>query len=345
MILTDLEQREISKYATIFNFSSELRGKTILITGSKGIVGSGIIKWLLYENEHDNLNCRIIASTRDVTKKPSYIEEKDNISYVTFGKEMEDCDGIQIDYIVHSAAPTSNKVFKSQPVESLHVIVDGTERMLQLAHQHKARIVYLSSEEAYGTPDAEEPITEDFVGAINSLSTRSCYPLGKKVAELLCRSYYEEYGVDVSIIRPTVILGLWQEYDSVKVEAEILRCILEKKNLMMKSDGSTKKCVIYSLDAVSAVMTVLTKGQAGEAYNATNPDTFCSVKDRASNAFAEFAPTVMVEFQTDCNAQSLGYLPKRSLCEDITKISNLGWKPLADISYIYQLDIERFSRV
>ena len=110
----------------------------------------------------------------------------------------------------------------------------------------------------------------------------------------------------------------------------------------MKSDGSTKKCVIYSLDAVSAVLTVLTKGLAGEAYNATNPDTFCSVKDRAYNAFAEFAPSVTIEFETDCNAQQLGYLPKRSLCEDVTKISKLGWKHYADMSYIYMIDIERF---
>jgi len=343
MIITDLEQREISKYASLFNFSSELRGKTLLVTGSKGIVGSGIIKWLLYENEHANLDCRIIASTRDVTKRPSYIENKDNITYVAFGKELEDCENMHIDYVVHSAAPTSNKVFKSQPVESLHVIVDGTERMLQLSHQHNARMIYLSSEEAYGTPDLEEPINEEYVGAINSLSTRSCYPLGKKVAELLCRSYFEEYGVDVSIIRPTVILGLWQEYDSVKVEAEILRCILEKKNLVMKSDGSTKKCVIYSLDAVSAVLTVLTKGLAGEAYNATNPDTFCSVKERAYNAFEEFAPNVTVEFQTDCNAQKLGYLPKRSLREDISKITELGWKPYFNMSDIYKIDIERFG--
>ena len=343
MILTDLEQREISKYAGLYDFSKELKGKTLLITGSKGIVGSGIIKWLLYENEHANLNCCIIASTRDVTKRPSYIEDKDSITYVTFGKELEECENMKIDYVVHSAAPTSNKVFKSQPVESLHVIVDGTERMLQLSRQHNARMIYLSSEEAYGTPDLKEPINEDYVGAINSLSTRSCYPLGKKVAELLCRSYFEEYGVDVSIIRPTVILGLWQEYGSVKVEAEILRCILEKKNLVMKSDGSTKKCVIYSLDAVSAVLTVLTKGLSGEAYNATNPDTFSSVKDRAYNAFAEFEPAVTVEFQIDCDAQKLGYLPKRSLCEDITKISDLGWTPHADMSYIYQVDIERFK--
>lgn len=344
MILTAIEEREISKYTKLFDFSKELKGKTLLITGSKGIVGSGIIKWLLYENGNKNLNCRIIASTRDVTRKPSYIEDKDNITYITFGKELEDCADMQIDFVVHAAAPTSNKVFKSHPIESLHVIVDGTERMLQLARQHNAKMIYLSSEEAYGTPDEEKPISEDYIGAINSLSTRSCYPLGKKVAELLCRSYFEEYGVDVKIIRPTVILGLWQEYDSVKVEAEILRCILENKDLFIKSDGLTKKSVIYSLDAISAVFTVLMGGgKSGEAYNATNPATFCSVRDRAYAAFKEFNPNVTIEFATVDLSQKSGYLPKRSICEDITKISQLGWKPHADMSYIYSIDISRFK--
>lgn len=343
MILTEIEKREIQKYSGLFDFSEALKDKTILVTGSKGIVGSGITKWLLFENATNGLNCHIIASTRDKARKPDYIESSDSIEYCTFGKEIEECSGKHIDYIVHAAAPTSNRVFQSQPVESLSVIVDGTKRMLELAKAHCSTMVYLSSEEVYGTPFVETPIDESFTGeGIDRLSVRSCYPLGKNVAELLCRSYCEEYGVDVKIIRPTVILGLWQEYDSVKVEAEILRCILENKNLYMKSDGSTKKCVIYSLDAVSAVLTVMTKGQAGEAYNATNPDTFCSVKDRAYAAFAEFNPDVTVEFAPEDNSRQSGYLPKRALCEDITKIGSLGWKPYADMTYIYRIDIDRF---
>ena len=343
MRLTDIEEKELLRYTSLFDFSESFKDKTILVTGSKGIVGSGVIKWILFENVQKEWNCHIIASTRNKKQFPDWVVSGDNIEFCTFGHEIEECKGKQIDYIIHAAAPTSGKVFISQPVESLGVIVKGTENILLLAKEHHSRMLYLSSEEAYGTPDSETPISEDYVGAVNSLNIRSCYPLGKKIAELLCRSYYEEYGVNVCIIRPTVILGLWQEYDSVKVEAEILRCILEKTDLIMKSDGSTKKCVIYSLDAVSAVLTALTKGLAGEAYNATNPDTFCSVKERAQKAFAEFAPDVKVVFQSNCDAQKLGYLPKRSLCEDVSKLKALGWKPLADMDYIYKTDIERFK--
>ena len=116
MILTEIEKREIQKYSGLFDFSEALKDKTILVTGSKGIVGSGITKWLLFENATNGLNCHIIASTRDKARKPDYIESSDSIEYCTFGKEIEECSGKHIDYIVHAAAPTSNRVFQSQRI-------------------------------------------------------------------------------------------------------------------------------------------------------------------------------------------------------------------------------------
>lgn len=343
MIFTEIEQREFEKYVSKYDFSRQLRNKNFLITGSKGIVGSGIIKWILYENRIHHTNTHIIASTRDPEKIPAYIESEDLIEFCEFGKESEWCIGRRIDYILHAAAPTSNRVFKAQPVESLKVIFDETERMLEMAKEYKATMLYFSSSEAYGTPSLDQPISEEYVGAIDSMDTRNCYSLGKKAAELLCRSYFEEYGVDVKIIRPTVILGLWQPYDSVKVEAEILRCVMENKNFVMKSDGSTKKSVIYSLDAVSAALTVLFKGSAGEAYNATNPSTYCSVKERAMKTIEEFNPAIRIELASIDTSITEGYLPKHMLLEDIKKIENLGWKPIAGIDEIYQVDIERFA--
>lgn len=344
MKLTELELQEYSKYLAEYRFSEYLKNKTVLITGSKGIIGSGLIRWILLENQINGNNTHIIASSRKPEMRPEYLEDCDNISFCKFGDEGQITE--KIDYIIHTAAPTSNKVFKEQPVESLRAIIDGAEIVLDLAkRQENCSMIYLSSEEAYGTPNATEPVKESFVGAIDSLNVRNCYPLGKKASELLCKAYYEEYGLDVKIIRPTVILGLYQPYDSVKVEAEILRCIMENKNLYMKSNGMTKKCVIYTMDALSAVLTVLFKGQPGEAYNATNPETYETVKDRAYKAFAKLNPRVTIEFAEQDVSMASGYLPQRALQEDITKISELGWKPLADMSDIYDIDIKRFSNI
>ena len=342
MRLTAIEDAEYKRYTSLYDFSEYLSGKTVLITGSKGIVGSGIIRWLLYENHRKKNGTHIIASSREPDIIPQYIDEGDDISFCRFGNECDLTE--QIDYIIHTAAPTSNIVFKENPVESLCSIIDGAETILKLAKRETGcSVIYLSSEEVYGTPNEKLPVPETFVGTIDSLSIRNCYPLGKKTCELLCKAYYEEYGVDVKIIRPTVILGLFQPYSSVKVEAEILRCIVENKNLYMKSNGMTKKSVIYTMDAISAILTVLFKGAAGEAYNATNPDTFATVRDRAYKAFSLFNPSISVEFAKQDNAVDFGYLPQRSLQENISKLINLGWSPLTSMDEIYEIEISRFK--
>jgi nucleoside-diphosphate-sugar epimerase len=341
MILNMIEENMYANYTDQFDFSEYLEDKTILITGSKGIIGSGLIRWILYENTRRGNNTHIIASSRKPEVVPDYIEDGDNVSFCKFGEELKIQE--KIDYIIHTAAPTSNKVFKEQPVESLRAIIDGAEIIMELAKkQKKCSVIYISSEEVYGTPNAIESVKESFVGAIDSLNVRNCYPLGKKASELLCKSYFDEYGLDVKVIRPTVIFGLHQPYDSVKVEAEILRCIIENKNLYMKSNGMTKKCVIYTMDALSAIFTVLFKGQSGEVYNATNPDTYDTVKNRAYKAFARFNANVTIEFAEQDTSIASGYLPQRALKEDIAKIRKLGWTPLMDINDIYEIEIQRF---
>lgn len=153
----------------------------------------------------------------------------------------------------------------------------------------------------------------------------------------------EKYNALLNHLRNTLILLLFPAYNSVKVEAEILRCILEKKNLLMRSRGTTRKSVIYTMDALSAVFTVLFRGKAGEAYNATNPDTYASVLERARSALFSYGNGVAIVFAEQDTAQADGYLPERALQEDITKICELGWKPLASMDDIYAIDIKRFS--
>ena len=341
MKLTKIELEEFTKYLDFFNFEPYLKGKVFLITGAKGIIGSGIVKWFLLENQLRHTGLRIYASTRNPDAIPEYIEKSDAITYCEFGQEKIEQ---KIDYIIHAAAPTSNKVFMESPVESLRVIIDETEKMLELAQTQGSSFLYLSSEEAYGLPNSDCPIDEAYVGAIDSLNIRSCYPLGKKTAELLCKCFFQEYGTSVKIIRPTVIQGLLQKYETGKIENEILRCIIENKCLKLKSDGSTKKSMVYSLDAISAILTVLFKGKAGEAYNVTNPATYRSVKELAEYLFDHFNPELKVILPERNTSVTEGYLPKRTLLEDISKIQALGWQPLTGLEHIYRTDIGRFGK-
>ena len=69
------------------------------------------------------------------------------------------------------------------------------------------------------------------------------------------------------------------------------------------------------------------------------------MKERAYRAFKEFNPNVTVKFTVSDTSAAQGYLPRRSLLEDVSKLKALGWMPQADMSYIYKIDIDRFEKV
>ena len=344
MNYSEVEYKELSRYIEDTDYDSFLKDKTILITGSKGLVGTSLVKWILVQNEIKGTNTHVIGSTRNPLDIPGYIDKKDNIEYCEYGTELNI--EKRIDYIIHAASPTGNQYHMQHPVETFRTNVEGMEKMLELTKRNEGcALIYLSSEEVYGLPADDSPaITEDMVGAIDSLHLRNCYPLGKKASEFLCHASAMEYGMDVKIIRPTVIHGLFQRYEEPRVVNELLRCILENKNLIMKSDGLTKKCMMYSLDATSAIFTVLFRGEKGEAYNASNPDTFITVKDLANYLFETFNPNIKVVFAQDQAKKSDGFLPHRTLVQDISKLKKLGWEPKTNLKRIYEIDIERFSQ-
>lgn len=342
MRLSSIETEEFARYVDKYRFLEFIENKSFLVTGSNGMTGTGIIKWLLYENQVHRANCRIYASTRHPEDMPPYLEESDCVTMCRFGLEKEAIGGAEIDYIIHAAAPTGRAFFISKPVETLRVIVEGTTRMLELAEEKGATMVYLSSGEAYGIPDVDEAIKEDYVGAVDSLDIRSGYPMGKKTAEFLCYAMNREYNVNVRIVRPSSIQGLLQSYDEQRIFNEILRCVIEDKNLIMKSDGLSKKSIIYSLDAISGIFTSLFKGAPGEVYNITNPFTYMTMRELASYIFEMFNPKLHIIFDIQ-KPERTGYLPHLAFTQDITRLEKLGWEPLADLRHIYEIDLKRFG--
>ena len=333
MILSKIESIEFQRYLHRFDFSKCFDGKTILVTGSNGMTGQAFIKWLLLIG-----NCKIYASTRNPTKIPSFVEEKDKITFIKFGEEKLINDNI--DFIVHAASPTQRSDFIETPVETIKTIITSTISILELAKEKKSKLLYLSTCEVYGAANSTLPLKEDYVGAIDSINVRSSYPLSKKESELLCYSYYKEYGLDINIVRISAIQGLYQPYDSQRVESEILRCVLESKNMIMKSDGLTKKSFVYTLDVVSGLLTILSYGTKGEIYNLTNNETYLTIRDLATTIFATFNPKCKIKYVKQNNN---GYLNHLSYTQDISKLQKIGWQPITGLLDIYKIDIVRFK--
>ena len=143
MKVTDIEKKELTNYIELFDYDSYLKDKRILITGSKGLVGTGLVKWILFQNQLKGTNTKILASTRNPNDLPDYIEKSDNIKYVKHGTENSIDE--KIDYIVHAASPTGNKYHMQHPIETFKINVDGVEKMLDIAARNDGcSMIYLS---------------------------------------------------------------------------------------------------------------------------------------------------------------------------------------------------------
>ncbi|MBQ3641643.1 CDP-glycerol glycerophosphotransferase family protein [bacterium] len=262
------------------------KNSTVLVTGGTGMIGSLLIKSLLYANEILQTNIKIIATVRD-KKKLQKIFPKYPFNELKFiFQDIEQNLKIKgkVDFIIHTANTTSSKDFVENPVETISSIIAGTKNILNFAKEKKVKsVVYLSSMEVFGDVpfSREEKLKEEDYGYIDILKPRSSYPEGKRCAENLCASYYREYGVPVKIARLVQTVGANVNYDDKRVWAEFTRCITEKQDIVLKTQGEAIRSYLYVTDAIVAILAMLEKGKDGESYNITNPEATCSIKELA----------------------------------------------------------------
>ena len=167
--------------------------------------------------------------------------------------------------------------------------IEGTKATLDFALENKAQsFVYLSTMEVYGSPSTDEKIYEDHSTNIDTMNPRSSYPEGKRAAECLCTAYYKQYGLNTKVVRLTQTFGEGISYDDTRVFAEFTRCIIENKDIVLHTKGETKRNYLYVGDAVTAIFTVLEKGEPSQAYNAANENTYCSIYEMAQMVVQEF---------------------------------------------------------
>lgn len=316
-------------------FNTEMiRGKRFLITGATGLVGQAVIKYLRA------LNCEvdIIALVRNKEKAVKILgEETKKFRYLIGDIKFVEIENLAINYIIHGASQTSSKAFVYEPVETIMTAFLGTKNMLEVGKKNAVEsFVYLSSMEVYGYPLTDEKINENYNSNLDPMTVRSCYPESKRMCENLCVSYASEYGIPAKVVRLTQTFGPGVSYMDGRVFAEFARCVIEKKNIILKTKGETKRNYLYIEDAVKAILTVLLEGNSGEAYNVANEETYCSIFEMANMVVENWSNSgIQVLIDDKKNTEKLGYAPVLHMNLDTSKIRKLGWKPECDLKTMF----------
>lgn len=305
----------------------DLRGSTILVTGATGLIGHTLVNALLYADQARNLGLSVLALVRDEQRaRQRFADSSINLSQLQFIEgTVEELPGIDcpVQYIIHGASQTSSKAFIQQPVETIYTALHGTENILKLAREKEIKgMVYLSSMEVYGHPQKGHKVNEDEIGMLSPLDLRNSYPISKLQCESLCNAYAGEYNIPVMTVRLTQTFGPGVNYNDERVFAEFGRCVREKRDIVLKTKGETERSYLYTADAATAILTVLLKGTPGQAYNAADEATYCSIAEMAAKV-AKMGD-IRVQFDLKDNKES-GFPDALYMDLDTIMLKKLGW--------------------
>lgn len=317
----------------------ELKGRTVFVTGATGLIGSQIIWALEKYNELFGGEITVYALVRSIDKAKRILGNCSDRVHMVIGDVTDEINvAADIDYIIHGASITSSKSFVELPVETILTAINGTNNILRFARDKKVKsFVYMSSLEVYGVTDPTlRSVEETEYGYIDPLVPRSSYSESKRMAECLCISYGCEYNIPVKVVRLAQTFGPGVSYTDNRVFAQFARCVIENKDIVLRTMGETHRNYCYTKDAVIGILCVMINGENNLAYNIANNETAISIRDMAKMVAHDIAEDkIKVIFDIAKDVAELGYGPTIKIELDTTRIQKLGWSAAVNLEHAF----------
>lgn len=276
--------------------------KTILVTGGAGFIGSNFIPYFLQKhNDYKIVNLDALTyagnlnNLKEVDGNARYIFEKGNICDRAFVESLFK----KYDFfsVIHFAAESHVDNSIAGPEAFILTNINGTFTLLDVARKHwldepfktKAgfedrRFLHVSTDEVYGSLGKEGLFTE-----LTPYAPNSPYSASKASSDMLVRSYFHTYGLNVVTTNCSNNYGPKQHNE--KLIPTIIRKALSNQPIPIYGDGMNVRDWLYVLDHAKGIDLVFHKGKSGETYNIggrnerTNNqivDTICELLDRES---------------------------------------------------------------
>lgn len=103
----------------------------------------------------------------------------------------------------------------------------------------------------------------------------------------------------------------------------------------MQTAGTSKRCYLYTADAATAILAILLDGKAGEAYNAANKATYCSIMEMAQLVAREIANDEINVVIKENNNSKHKFSPPHKLNLDGSKLEKMGWRAEKNLLEMY----------
>ncbi len=249
----------------------------VLITGGNGFIGSNFILYLLKRYSNFTIvNLDLLTYAADISNLKD-VENLPNYHFV-YG---DVCDRplveklfqkYQFDGVIHFAAESHVDNSIKNPGTFVETNVNGTYTLLDVARQYwmdglnkfkkgfeHARFHHVSTDEVYGTLGSEGYFTEHTPYAPNSP-----YSASKAASDMLVRSYYHTYGMNVVTTNCSNNFGPMQHAE--KLVPTIIRKAINFESIPIYGTGMNIRDWLFVEDHCKAIELVFSKGRIGETY-------------------------------------------------------------------------------
>lgn len=252
MIINDEAKKVVEK----IDFS-QLKDKSILVTGASGLVGVFLLACL--KQVKNKYNISIFAWIKsEIHPKFSEIFEGCTIikKDITNIKEFEELP--EFDFIIHSAGYGQPMRFLENKIKTIEI---NTVSTIQLLNKLKkdGKFLFVSSSEIYSGLDSEA-ILETEIGNTNTNHFRSCYIEGKRCGESICYSFIES-GFNVKIARLSLAYGPGTKNGDLRVMNSLIQKGLENDEIKLMDRGEAIRTYCYITDVIEMFWNILFFGK------------------------------------------------------------------------------------
>jgi UDP-glucuronate decarboxylase len=258
----------ISLYEKVKDRIKPFRKKTVLITGSNGLLGSFLADFFSYLNDIHGFETTVYLtslSSPEKAKRIQHLIDRSGITYFSWdmSKPLPPDMFEKIDYAFFMSGYGQPKKFIQNRLSTIFLNTVGLNSLLEICSSSNGNLLFASSSEIYGDPDERLPHTdESYNGNYSVESNRACYITSKRLGEVICHEHAKSNpDMKVHIARIALAYGPGVLENDDRVLQDFILKGSEKGLIKLLDDGSSVRNYLYITDCMEMLLNIMLHGK------------------------------------------------------------------------------------
>jgi UDP-glucose 4-epimerase len=323
----------------------EAPGKSALITGGAGFIGSHLTERLLADGwgvwALDDLSTGSYENVAHLRDHERFHLVVDTMLSRTVVNELVN----KVDVVYHLGAAVGPRLIVEEPVRTIVTNLEGSEIVLDHCARFGKRVLMASTSEVYGDHRTTEPLHENARRVYGpTTQKRWLYADSKAMDEYLALAYRQERNLEFVIARLFNTVGPRQSGQYGMVVARFVQAAVAGAPLEIHGDGNQTRTFCHVQDTIRALQSLMeSPATTGEIYNVGSKNwiTIADLAQRVLELTGSRSEIVYVPYDQVYGGGIDDMLHRLPAIEKIA--AAIGWQPERALDEILT-DVIAFAR-